>query len=81
MSQHAVDSSGPGFNLIMTIKSADGWLPLSIYVLGQTEEGDLELLGDHPFWDQEDGWFDSGVDAEGDASHEITGGARFFEGG
>jgi hypothetical protein len=81
VSQHDVDSTGPGFSLIMTIRSDDGWLPLSIYVLGHTEAGDLELLGDHAFWDQEDGWFDSGAAAEGRPSHEITGGARIFEAG
>jgi hypothetical protein len=71
VAQHNVDSDAAGLSLIMTIKSSDGWLPTSIVVLGQTEDGELTLLGNHPFWDR---WFDSGADAVDNPSHEISGG-------
>jgi hypothetical protein len=80
VSQQNVDSDAPGFSLIMTIRSDDGWLPKSIFVLGHTVHDELTLLGDHPFWDR---WFDRGPDAEegSQPAHEISSPAPVFEGG
>jgi hypothetical protein len=71
VSDQNVDSDSPGFNLVMTIGSSDGWLPVSMFVLGLTTDDELWLLGNHPAWDQ--GWFDTGDDPAGPPAHEISG--------
>jgi hypothetical protein len=83
VSQHNVDSDAAGFSLIMTIKgdrSDDGWLPRAIFVLGQTVDDELTVLGDHPFWDA---WFDGGPSPEPGSkpAHEISSRPPEFEGG
>lgn len=50
VSDAKVNSDDPGFRIVMRIKTSDGWLPQSIFVLGQTETGGIILLGYHPQW-------------------------------
>jgi hypothetical protein len=66
-----IDSDHDEFEVIMRMvdPSIDGWLPLSIYVIGQTSTGETILLGDHPEWS---GWFDRGDDPHPDSSEEHT---------
>jgi hypothetical protein len=67
-----VDSSDPFFSISMRlVNSEDGWLPKSVFVFGQTVNGDNVVLGSHPEWN--DGWFDRGSDAAGPEVHTISG--------
>jgi hypothetical protein len=77
-----IDSDDREFEVIMRIvdPSIDGWLPLSIYVIGQPSTGRTILLGDHPEWS---GWFDRGPDPAPNSSeeHTISGGFSVMSGG
>ena len=77
-----IDSDFDEFEVIMRMvdPSVDGWLPLSIYVIGQTSTGETILLGDYPAWS---GWFDRGDDAVSGSSEEytISGGFSVMSGG
>jgi hypothetical protein len=68
-----IDSDHGEFVVIMRMvdPSRDGWLPRSIYVIGQSSTGETILLGDHPEWGE---WFDRGDDAVGPEEHTISGG-------
>jgi hypothetical protein len=76
-----IDSDHDEFEVIMRMvdPSVDGWLPLSIYVIGQTSTGETILLGDHPDWSE---WFDRGDDAVSGSSdeHTISGGFSVMSG-
>ncbi len=52
------------------INSEDGWLPKTMWVIGETTENKFVLLGAHPEWQK--GWFDSGSGAAGPDNHEIN---------
>ena len=56
--------------MIMT-DTNDGWLPKSIWAIGETVSGDMIILGAHPEW-SEDKWFDRGSDAVGPDRHKIS---------
>jgi hypothetical protein len=59
-----------GGGIIMRmINSDDGWLPKSIFVLGETIDGKTVVLGSHPQWDG--GFFDTGHDPD-ISSHVIS---------
>ena len=75
-----IDSDHNDFVVIMRMvdPSVDGWLPLSIYVIGQTSTGATILLGDHPEWSE---WFDRGDDPAGPEQHIISGGFSVMPGG
>jgi hypothetical protein len=75
-----IDSDHNEFEVIMRMldPSRDGWLPQSIYVIGQTSTGETILLGDHPAWSE---WFDRGDDAVGPEEHVISGGFSVMSGG
>lgn len=77
-----IDSDYDEFEVIMRMvdPSIDGWLPLSIYVIGQTSTGETILLGDHPEWSE---WFDRGDHAVSGSSdeHTISGGFSVMMGG
>jgi hypothetical protein len=74
-----IDSDHPEFEVIMRmVESPDGWLPLSIYVIGQASTGETILLGDHPAWSE---WFDRGEDPAGPEEHTISGGFSVMSGG
>jgi hypothetical protein len=78
-----IDSDHDEFVVIMRmVDSTDGWLPLSIYVIGQTSTGETILLGDHPAWSPDD-WFDRGPHPTpaGPEQHIISGGFSVMVGG
>lgn len=52
------------------MSTTDGWLPLTMWVIGETDEGEFELLGANPNWGEK--WFDRGDDSSGLESHQIT---------
>ncbi len=52
------------------LQSSDGWLPESIWVLGETESNAWVVLGAHPKWNG--GWFDSGDNAAGPNEHRLS---------
>lgn len=70
VSDDNVDNDSAGFNLVMKIKSEDGWLPAAILVFGEAKNGELITLGGRQKW--EGGWFDKGSGAVGDAAHTIS---------
>jgi hypothetical protein len=71
VSGEGVNSDDPSFAITMRmISSEDGWLPQSIFVSGDTFDGNTVLLGSHPQWDR--GWFDKGDDPAGPVEHRIT---------
>jgi hypothetical protein len=49
----------------------DGWLPESIFVIGQGPGG-YHLIGAHSYWPTNK-WFDRGSDAAGPDEHVISG--------
>jgi hypothetical protein len=66
-----VNSDDPVFRITMKmINTDDGWLPQSIFVIGETTTGGIVTLGAHPQWS--DGWFDRGSDAAGPEEHVIS---------
>jgi hypothetical protein len=70
VSRDNVDTEDAGFNLVMKIKSGDGWLPASILVFGESKDHELIVLGDHSTW--EGGWFDKGAGSVGKEAHTIS---------
>lgn len=64
-----VDSDNTEITMEMT-SSSNGWLPESIWVLGETTSGRRLILGQHPNW--RGGWFDRGNDAAGPDKHVIS---------
>ena len=56
-------------NIRMT-STNDGWLPESMWVIGETTSGKFEVLGHHPKWNK--GWFDRGSGSVGQESHKIN---------
>ena len=48
-------------NIKMT-STSDGWLPLSMWAIGETTDNEFVVLGHHPEWSQ--GWFDRGSGSE-----------------
>jgi hypothetical protein len=70
VSRDNVNTEVAGFNLVMKIKSGDGWLPASILVFGESKDHELIVLGDRQIW--EDGWFDKGPGSVGEEAHTIS---------
>ena len=71
VSGDGVNSDDPVFSITMRMTSSeDGWLPQSIFVLGETTTGSTITLGAHPQWGG--GWFDRGSDAAGPEAHVIS---------
>lgn len=52
-----VDSDDENLSIRMRIDDDNGWLPQSIFVMGETSDGRGILLGYHRQWPG-DGWFD-----------------------
>jgi hypothetical protein len=69
VSRDNVDSDAEGFGINMSIDSKDGWLPLSILVLGQASTGELVSLGESYEWGLR--WFDTGPGPAGPAAYKI----------
>jgi hypothetical protein len=66
-----IDSDDPGFDILMSINTGnpgDEWLPASMFVLGQTTDNNIIILGDHYEW-PEDRWFNKKT---GQATHQIS---------
>lgn len=70
VSNDNVNTEDAGFNLVMKIKSEDGWLPAAMLVIGESKDHELIVLGDHQIW--EDGWFDKGAGSVGPEAHTIS---------
>jgi hypothetical protein len=65
-----IDTKDPGLLITMRmVDSQDGWLPMSIFVLGKTSTGEFIVLGANPEWSE---WFDSGPGPVGPAKHVIS---------
>ena len=69
--EQSVDVDDDEFEVKMKILGDDGWLPSSVFVIGHRTNGKTRLLGSHPTWDK--GFFDSGNDPAGSATHVISG--------
>jgi hypothetical protein len=70
--EQSVDVDDDEFEVRMRILGDDGWLPSSIFVIGHRPNGKTRLLGSHPTWNK--GFFDSGADPAGQATHVVSGG-------
>jgi hypothetical protein len=73
--EYVFDVSGEGVTTESKIRikmttTEDGWLPKTMWAIGQTREGTFELLAAHSEWAE--GWFDRGDDAAGPDSHPIN---------
>lgn len=78
VARHNIDSTEPGFSIIMRMTNTnDAWLPSSIFVIGVSRPpvvpGRINdvLLGSHPEWPSTR-WFDRGRGAVGPAEHVIS---------
>ena len=73
--EYVFDVSGRGIptDTELTIRmtsTSDGWLPQTIWAIGETNTGEHVLLAANPSWTE---WFDRGSRPAGPDSHIITG--------
>jgi len=73
--EYVFDVSNEGVTTESEIKirmknTDDGWLPKTMWAIGETREGQFELLAGHSEWPK--GWFDRGDNPAGPDEHVIT---------
>jgi hypothetical protein len=70
-----IDSDNTRLMIIMT-STTNGWLPSSIWAIGETVAGEYVVLANEPDWEErprpEEKWFDRGDGAVGPDRHLIS---------
>lgn len=64
-----IDSETTELTIVMR-NTDNGWLPRTMWALGETERNEIVVLGAHPQWEK--GWFDRGNNAVGPDRHLIS---------